>query len=129
MQFERTGDPLKTMNIGSVSNAPYIRSFFMLSIRNSSKNPSVGMSCMEIVMDQKEIIDYLKMVEDKKIDCNFFKVTIIDSDGNESVPRNLEEYRGRYLKYIYYPPIMAMTWSDKVQPEEFIFKIPRSDEF
>lgn len=120
MDFERRLDPKKSLNIGEISKALYIES--LIKIRGFDDYIIWRThQRTQFIEDPKEVIDMLQMIEDGELSSDLFKVVI---KGQEMV-EDLSQYKGKYLKYIYYPRIMAQIWSDDIKPQEFTFKIPK----
>ena len=120
MDFERGLDPKRSLNIGEISKSLYIESLIKI-VGFDHESDYIIKRTHEFIEDPKEVIDILQMIEDGKLSSDLFKVVIKEQEMIE----DLSQYKGKYLKYIFYPRIMAQIWSDVIKPQEFTFKIPK----
>jgi len=122
--FKRGEEPLKALDIGTIANAPYIDSLYLVK-QGFDYERGLVWEDKEYVGDSLDVLGYLSKVQDGEIDPELFYISTGTDSLEESTIRLLSHFKGMYLKYIYYPKEMAITWSDSIGPKEFTFKIPQ----
>ena len=123
--FKRGEEPLKALDIGTINNAPHIRS---LATRIDGMDMDGYIRTSFRYIDPEDSVSFLRKIESGEISEEDFLITIEGENREESRLSPLAEYKGKYLKYIYYPRDTDMKygfWDDSGGPQEFTFKIPK----
>jgi hypothetical protein len=123
--FKRGEEPLKALDIGTINNAPHIRS---LATRIDDMDMDGYIRTSFRYIDSEDCVSFLREIESGKISIEDIFITTTGENMEESRLSPLSEHKGKYLKYIYYPRHNDMKyglWDDSGGPQEFAFKIPK----